>query len=70
MKQAMRPFSQMDPRVRKQRLIDFNNRIQQSDEHRRIGEEFGLQVQRNLIEIDAHRIPQRTLIFADNQTVL
>lgn len=70
LKQAMRPYSQMDPRIRKQRLLDFNRRIQASDEHRRIGEEFGLQVQQNLVEMDAHRISQRTIIFSNEQKIL
>lgn len=59
----------MDPRIRTQRLLDFNTRIQKSDEHRKIGEEFGLQVQPRLVEINAHRFPERTIIFSNDQRI-
>lgn len=65
----MKPYSQMDPRIRTQRLLDFNRRIQNSDEHRKIGEEFGLQVQPRLVEINAHRFPDRNIIFCNNQVI-
>lgn len=64
-KTALKPYSQMPPSVRRDRLIDFNRRIQRSDENAKIREEFGLEVEQSLVQIDAHCIGGQTLLFKD-----
>lgn len=67
MKIALKPYSQMAPHIRRQRLIEFNNRIQRSEENARIKEEWGLEVQRELVKINAYCISRETIQFADGQ---
>lgn len=64
LKIALRPFSQMDPRVRRDRLIAFYNRIQRSKENAKITEEWGLQIQPNLITVHAYCLNPEILTFA------
>lgn len=66
LKMALKPYSQMEPRIRRQRLLDFNNRIQNSDENARIREEWGLEIQRELVQVNAYCINPETLTFGEN----
>lgn len=68
LKMALRPYSQMQPHTRRQRLIDFSNRIRGSDEHAKVREEFGLEMERDLVQLDAHVINGERLFFGgDNE---
>lgn len=67
---ALKPYSQMEPRVRRQRLLDFYNRIQSSEENAKIKEEWGLQIQPNLVKVNAYCIPPETLTFGENNKLL
>lgn len=69
LKMALRPYSQMEPRIRRQRLLDFNNRIQSSNENSKIREEWGLKVQRDLVKVNAYCIKPEILIFGENVTL-
>lgn len=69
MKMALRPYAQMDPRLRRQRLLDFYNRIQSSDENRKIIEEWGLQIQPHLVEVDAYCFNPEKLTFGDGNVL-
>lgn len=73
LKTALRPYSQMEPRTRRQRLLDFYNRIQNSEENAKIKEEWGLQIQPNsnpLVRVNAYCIDAETLTFGgDNKLV-
>lgn len=53
----------MNPNTRRQRLIDFSNRIRSSEEHAKIREEFGLEMDRDLVKLDAHIIDGERLFF-------
>lgn len=44
----------MVPSIRRQRLIDFNNRIRRSEEYESTRNEFGLELERNLVTVQAH----------------
>lgn len=66
---ALRPYSQMEPRIRRQRLLDFNNRIQSSNENSKIREEWGLKVQRDLVKVNAYCIKPEILTFGGNVTL-
>lgn len=66
LKTAMRPYSQMAPSIRRQRLLDFNRRIQNSDENQRIIDEWGLELKRDIVQVDAHQLPAVNLYFANS----
>lgn len=53
----------MDPGTRRQRLLDFYHRIQHSEENNKIKEEWGLEIQPNLVQVRAYCIDPETLIF-------
>lgn len=60
----------MEPRTRRQRLLDFYNRIQKSEENAKIKDEWGLQIQPNLVRVNAYCIDPETLTFGgDNKLV-
>lgn len=67
LKMALRPYSQMQPNIRRQRLIDFSNRIRGSEEHAKIRKEFGLEMDRDLVKLDAHIIDGEKLYFKTPQ---
>lgn len=53
----------MQPHTRRQRLIDFSSRIRGSEENARIREEFGLEMNSELVQVDAHIIDGEKLYF-------
>ena len=57
----------MDPQLRRRRLLDFYNRIQSSDENKKIIDEWGLQIQPNLVQVDAYCFNPETLTFGDDK---
>lgn len=63
LKMALRPYSQMQPNIRRQRLIDFSNRIRGSEENAKIRKEFGLEMERELVQLNAHIIDGERLYF-------
>ncbi|XP_055301772.1 protein piwi-like [Sitodiplosis mosellana] len=67
MKMALRPYAQMEPRLRRQRLLDFYNRIQSSEDNKKIKEEWGLQIQPDLVQINAYCLKAETLTFGDKK---
>lgn len=67
LKQALRPYSQMQPHIRRQRLIDFSSRIRGSQENARIREEFGLEMDRDLVQLDGHIIGGEKLFFSEDR---
>lgn len=69
MKMALRPYAQMDPRLRRQRLLDFYNRIQSSDENKKIIDEWGLQIQPNLVKVEAYCFNPEKLTFGDGNVL-
>lgn len=65
LKMAMRPYSQMVPRIRRQRLLDFNNRIRSSTEYESTRNEFGLELERDLVKVQAHSANIANLYFGN-----
>lgn len=53
----------MQPNIRRQRLIDFSSRIRGSEEHAKIRQEFGLEMERDLVRLNAHIIDGEKLYF-------
>lgn len=64
---ALRPFSQMNPRTRRERLLAFNDRIQTSSENDKIKEEWGLEIQRDLVKVNAYCINAEMLTFGEDE---
>lgn len=63
MKKALKPYSQLQPHTRRQRLMDFSDRILSSAAYGRTREEFGLEMDRELVQVDAHVIDGEKLFF-------
>lgn len=63
----MKPYSQMIPRTRKQRLLDYNSRVRNTAKSVQVLEEWNLQLDKNLIEFDGHRLKPERLLFAQNR---
>lgn len=60
----------MAPNTRRQRLIDFSSRIRGSKEAEQIREEFGLEMNRDLVRLDAHVIAGEKLYFSAPDTTI
>lgn len=67
LKGALKPYSQMDPRVRRTRLIDFYKRIQNSRENEQIIEEWGLKIKPDLVQVKAYCLDPEVLTFAQDK---
>lgn len=67
LKTEMKPYSQMVPRVRKQRLLDYNRRVHNTKDSIDVMKEWNLNLERNLIEFEGHRLKPERLLFGDNR---
>lgn len=67
---ALKPYSQMDPWIRRERLLDFYKRIQHSEENNKIKEEWGLEIQPNLVQVRAYCFDPETLTFGDDNRLV
>lgn len=63
----MKPFSQMIPRTRKERIIAYNNRIRGTQKSMDVITEWNLRLQNRLLEVDGHRLKAETLIFGNRR---
>lgn len=63
----MKPYSQMIPRTRKQRLLDYNNRVRNTTKSMQVLEEWNLQLDRKLIEFEGHRLKPERLLFGNQR---
>lgn len=64
----MKPYSQMVPRTRIQRLIDYNRRIQTTPASVDVLKEWNLDLDRQLVQIDGHRLKPEQLLFGEGRT--
>lgn len=63
LKNAMKPYSQMAPRTRKERLLDYNRRLCSTAESMQVIKEWDLDLEKRLIEFDGHRLKSERLLF-------
>lgn len=63
----MKPYSQMIPKIRRQRILDFNNRVQTKPTSIGVITEWNLGLDREMVRIDGYRIGPEFLRFADGQ---
>lgn len=63
----MKPYSQMVPRIRRERLLAYNTRIRNTRESIQVLNEWELDLERNLIEINGHKLKSEILQFGANR---
>lgn len=63
----MKPYSQMVPRIRKERLLAYNNRIRDTEESMRVLQEWELDLDRQLVQFEGHRLKNEILLFGQNR---
>lgn len=68
LKNAMKPYSQMVPRTRMQRLLDYNKRVQTTPASVDVLREWNLELDRKLVDVDGHRLKAEQLLFGENRT--
>lgn len=64
----MKPYSQMIPRTRMQRLLDYNKRVQNSAASVDVLKEWNLELDRKLVELEGHRLKPEMLLFGGDRT--
>lgn len=68
LKNAMKPYSQMIPRTRMGRLLDYNRRVQSTPASVDVLKEWNLDLDRQLVQIDGHRLKPEILVFGEGRT--
>lgn len=63
----MKPYSQMVPRTRQQRLLDYNRRVHNTKASIDVLKEWNLDLDRQLIEVEGHRLKPERLLFGENR---
>lgn len=63
----MKPFAQMPPKKRIDRLIQFNRRIHDSEKSMAVLNEWGLEMDKNLVKINGRQLEHKELLFGKNQ---
>lgn len=69
LKNAMKPYAQMNARVKKDRLLAFNRRIQDTEASRIVFNEWELELDQELIKISGVRLNAERLDFGNNRTI-
>lgn len=68
LKNAMKPYSQMVPRTRRERLLAYNKRVQQTPDSSQVLQEWHLKLDNQLVEVEGHRLKNETLLFGQGRT--
>lgn len=63
----MKPYSQMVPRTRKERILAYNHRLQTTEKSMEVIHDWNLQLDRQLVQINGWRIKPETLRFGNNR---
>lgn len=69
LKNAMKPYSQMIPRMRRQRILAFNNRVQTTPKSISVIKEWDLELDHDMVKIDGYRINPEILRFGNQREV-
>lgn len=62
----MKPYSQMTPKVKKERLLAYNKRVRETEDSNKVFTEWQLELEPNLIQFDGHRLKPERLMFGNN----
>lgn len=65
----MKPYSQMVPRIRRQRILEFNKRVQSTPKSISVIKEWNLGLDRDMVTIDGYRINPELLRFGNKREV-
>lgn len=63
----MKPYSQMNPRTRKDRILSYNNRVRSTQASMDVITQWNLGLQSRLLEVEGHRLKAETLIFGNKR---
>lgn len=63
----MKPYSQMVPRTRKERLIAYNRRIQDTNDSISVLKEWNLGLDHSLVQFEGHKLRPETLLFSGKE---
>lgn len=69
LKNAMRPYAQMNARVKKDRLLALNQRIHETPASKAVFDEWSLEVDRELVSIDGIHMKARSVRFGGNESM-
>ncbi|XP_055323225.1 protein aubergine-like [Sitodiplosis mosellana] len=67
LKNAMKPYSQMVPRVRKERLLAYNNRVRTTEKSISVLREWNLDLDPRLVDVEGHKLAPERLLFENNK---
>lgn len=63
----MKPYSQMIPRTRKERILAYNNRVRSTPESIEVIKQWNLGLENQLLDVEGHRLKAETLIFGNRR---
>lgn len=66
----MKPYAQMNPQTKQQRLLAYNQRIHRTNESKAVFDEWELQIDRELVQISGIRLKSETLLFGRDKSIL
>lgn len=66
---ACADHTRLDPMNYKRRLSIFNQRLKSSPQSIKALNDFHLDIEKNLVEVQGAILPQQTILFADNRNV-
>lgn len=67
MKNATKQYFQMNPRIRKERILAYNRRVQGTTESIKVFDEWGLELKKNLVDVDGCLLKAEILRFGNNR---
>ncbi|XP_031633322.1 protein piwi-like isoform X2 [Contarinia nasturtii] len=67
LKNMMKPYSQMVGRTRKERLLQYNNRVRSTPESISVLREWNLDLEKNLVNVEGHKLKSEILYFGGNR---
>lgn len=62
----MKPYTQMNPRTRRERLLKFIQRIYETDRCIEKLNDWNLKLEKNLVRVSAFQLPGRGMQFGAN----
>lgn len=67
LKNAMKPYSQMVPRIRKDRLLAYNNRVRTTADSISVLREWNLDLDSRLVDVEGHKLQPEKLLFENGK---
>lgn len=67
LKNVLKPYTQMNPRTRRERLLKFIQRIYETSRCTEVLNEWKLELEKNLVQVPAFKLPGRKMTFGGNR---